>query len=492
MTPLRVRNGQSFLLRDIPFCGTDAWRQSAADAMTEGCRLVGLYPLDKNNPRRLVSVFADSASSIIRIYGAESDSDAMNLPSLASEFPQTQYFESALAEEYGYRISDNASLRPVRKLSPPGSPARAHLLAQSGIEMHEVAVGPIHAGIIEPGHFAFQCHGETVYNLEVELGYQHRGIEKLILEAHDHQRIPLSESIAGDTVIGHAGAHCMAMESLANAQLSLHAQVLRCVCEELERIAMHLAGLSGIANDVGFALVSSSYGRLRTLAINSLADLTGSRFGRGLHVYGGVRFALTDEIHGNIRHNLMNIRDDVQIIDAHMFSSAGILTRFNEVGIVSGEEAVLLGITGPAARASGRELDTRLHFPYGAYRYYPVSLFTLNTGDVAARIRLRTLELEDSIRAILDMFDTLPGGPIRGEMDKPAPDSGVVVLVEGWRGEIVHAAFTTGERELRQYRIHDPSCINWTALPLALRGTAISDFPLCNKSFDLSYAGHDL
>ena len=156
------------------------------------------------------------------------------------------------------------------------------------------------------------------------------------------------------------------------------------------------------------------------------------------------------------------------------------------------DDAARLGITGLAARSSGQELDTRVHFPYGAYRYYPSALFTLKTGDVAARTRVRALEIEDSLRLVLELLDTLPGGPILAEMGMPAPRSGVIALVEGWRGEIVHAAFTSAEQTLQQYCIHDPSCVNWAALPVAMRGNGISDFPLCNKSFDLSYAGRDL
>lgn len=492
MTPLIVHNNQRFLQQQIPFADDDQWHITAVELLTNGNGLVGLHPLDRMNPHRLLSVFVDRESSSIKLMGVEYHTDALEHRSLANEFPRMRYFESVLAEEYGYAISDSPAPEPVRKYSPQRGNGIRYIPGHDDMEMHEVSVGPIHAGIIEPGHFAFLCHGETVYHLKVELGYQHRGVEKLMLGMREQDRIALSESIAGDTVLGHAGAHCRAMESLANMQVGLPAQILRCVSEELERIAMHLSGLAGISNDVGYALVSSSYGRLRTLAINALAELTGSRFGRGFNVYGGVRFALTNDIRERIRHNLMTIRKDVQSINDQLFSSTGILIRFNELGVISAEEAQRLGLTGPAVRASGGELDTRVHFPYGAYRYFPIALLTLKTGDVAARTRIRTLEIEDSLRMVLDMLENFPDGPIRGETEALEPSSGVITLVEGWRGEIVHAAFTTEQRTLQQYSILDPSCINWTAMPVAMRGTAISDFPLCNKSFDLSYAGHDL
>ncbi|MFZ1730039.1 MAG: hydrogenase [Bacteroidota bacterium] len=498
MTSLTVRNNQRFLQREIPFAGAEQWRQFAAEALAGGNRLVGLSPVDRAVPHRLLSIFVDRESSSIRVIGVEVHPDRLELPGLANEFPQLRYFESTLAEEYGYTFSGSTDLRPVRQPTPPQLLDLPRFSTQQDLEMHEVAVGPIHAGVIEPGHFRFHCHGETVYNLDIALGYQHRGVEKLMLGIQDvppgvrSHRIALAESIAGDTVLGHTGAHCRAMESLAGMQVGLPAQASRCVGEELERIAMHLSGLSGIANDVGYALVASSYGRLRTLAINALAEWSGSRFGRGFYVHGGVRQVLTDDIRASIRRNLETIRHDIQVINGELFMSTGILLRFNELGVVSKDQAQRLGLTGPAARSAGIEIDTRVHFPYGAYRYFPISLLTLRTGDVAARTRIRALEIEDSLRMILDLLEHFPEGPIRGDMDAPEPSSAVISLVEGWRGEIVHTAFTSETGALQQYSILDPSCLNWAAMPLVMRGTAISDFPLCNKSFDLSYAGHDL
>ncbi len=361
-----------------------------------------------------------------------------------------------------------------------------------GEEVHEVAVGPIHAGVIEPGHFRFQCHGELVYNLEINLGYQHRGVEELLLKANQNQRIILSESIAGDTTIGHVFAHCNAIENLSNTQLSLRAEVIRTIASEIERIAMHLSALGGIANDVGFALPASSYGRLRTLAINSLAAICGSRFGRGLFVYGGVRFDLNETIINTVVENLKIINDDVREINKYLFSSVGALSRFEETGIVNTNLAKSIGLVGLAARASGIEEDTRINFPYGAYRYNPISMITLATGDVFARARMRAIEIEETIRFVFDQIENIPQGEIKSEHGRMAANSGVVSIVEGCRGEIVHIVFTDEARVLSNYKIKDPSFNNWYGLSLALRETAISDFPLCNKSFDLSYAGHDL
>ena len=266
---------------------------------------------------------------------------------------------------------------------------------------------------------------------------------------------------------------------------------MRSAAEEIERVAMHLAGLGGIANDVGFALVASSYGRLRTLAINSLAALCGSRFGRGLVIFGGVRFDFTEEAIKQVLSNLSVIRNDIAAINEYLFSSTGALTRFDGTGVISNEMANQVGLVGLAARSSGEDLDTRIHFPYGAYRYNPVSLITLSSGDVFARARLRALEIDESLRYLIDQLKNLPDGELKTEVGNVAANNGVVSIVEGWRGEVVHIAVTGGEGNLVQYKIKDPSFNNWYGLSLALRKTAISDFPLCNKSFDLSYAGHD-
>jgi Ni,Fe-hydrogenase III large subunit len=454
--------------------------------------MISLSPINRNIPEKIVAVFADSSSSSIHIIGGEFDKPKLEFDSFAKEFPQTNYFECELSESYGYVPLNHPWLRPVRKQKVILGNQPYQFYKLEGEEVHEVAVGPIHAGIIEPGHFRFQCNGELVYNLEINLGYQHRGVEKLMLEAKPEQRIILSESLAGDTTIGHTFAHCSVIESLSQVQLSLHSEVIRTVALELERIAMHLSGLGGVANDIGFALPSASYGRLRTLAINNLALLCGSRFGRGLFVYGGVKFDFNYEIITAIKTNLEIIKNDVTEINNYLFSSVGVLTRLEDTGIITKELAQSIGLVGLAARSSGLEEDARISFPYSAYRYNPVSMITLSTGDVFARARLRALELDESLRFIFDQLDNLPSGEIKSEVGEMKNDSGVVSIVEGWRGEIVHIAFTDKNGKLDQYKIKDPSFNNWYGLSLALRNTAISDFPLINKSFDLSYAGHDL
>lgn len=492
MKYMQVQNSQCFNIADIPFLNKDSFLESVSERLSAKCRMTGLFPVDKYNPHRIISVLADSISSSLFIIGGEFPKDKLEFESQANRFPQTNYFECELAENYGYTLISHPWLRPVRKQNVINGNKPYQFYKLEGDEVHEVAVGPIHAGVIEPGHFRFQCHGEVVYHLEINLGYQHRGVELIMINANPNQRIVLSESIAGDTVIGHTYAHVMAIESLTNTQINLRSQVIRSVAEELERIAMHLAGLGGIANDIGLAIAASSYGRIRTLIINSLALLCGSRFGRGLFCYGGVRFDFNDENLKQIINNLEIVRKDVAVINGFLFSSTGAQTRFEHTGTVTEKFAAEIGLVGVAARSCGIELDTRLHFPYGAYRYFPVSLITLPSGDVFARARLRALEIDESFRFIFEQIENLPRGEIKVQQDTTVKNSGVVSVVEGWRGEVMHIAITDDEGKISQYKIKDPSFNNWYGLGLALRETAISDFPLCNKSFDLSYAGHDL
>ncbi|MBN2425677.1 MAG: hypothetical protein JXR46_05740 [Calditrichaceae bacterium] len=492
MKTLEVQNSQIFDKSAISFLKRNVFQQTVADELAGGGRMIALTPVDKSNPEKIVAVIAHNASSMIHIIGGKFENGKYEFESWAKEFPQTNYFECELSENYGYLPVNHPWLRPVRKqnIILGGKPYPFYNI--EGDEVHEVAVGPIHAGVIEPGHFRFQCHGELVYNLEINLGYQHRGVEALFLKSNPAQRIILAESTAGDTTIGHTFAYCRAMESLSHTNLSLRAETIRMMAAEMERTAMHLTGLGGVSNDIGFALASSSYGRLRTLVINSLALICGSRYGRGLFVCGGVRFDVNEEIISQYKENLNVVLNDVRQINEYLFSSIGAVSRFEDTGAVDKKLAQSMGLVGQAARSCGLEEDVRIHFPYGAYRYNPVSMITLSSGDVFARARLRDLEMVEALCFVLDQADHLPAGELRIEPAAPAADSGVVSMVEGWRGEIAHLAFTDVNGELTNYKIKDPSFNNWYGLSLALRQTAISDFPLCNKSFDLSYAGHDL
>ena len=493
MISLTVQNHQPFAIADIPILSIQEFEESVREALLTHARIIGLFGMEPAGPSTTVlAVLANPSTSSLHILGTRFTSANPHYRSFADVHHQTHYFECELAEQYHIIPDGHPWLRPVRKQTVVLDNQPYTMYRMEGEEVHEVAVGPIHAGVIEPGHFRFQCHGELVYHLEINLGYQHRGIETLMLNASGNQQSVLCESIAGDTTIGHTMAYTLAVEALSHSTASLRTQVLRSVAEELERIAMHLAGLGGIANDVGYAIGAAAYGRLRTIIINSSALLCGSRFGRGFIVPGGLRFDPTDDALKILGQNVQTVRHDIQIVNTVMFDATSVLGRLDHTGIVTAVWAKSIGMVGPAARASGLDLDTRSQFPYGAYRYTHLPLITLSSEDVFARARIRSLEIDESIRFILDQLENLPSGPVHHEMKPVQNDAGVVSLIEGWRGEIAHCAFTNTDGTWKRYKIKDPSFHNWYGLALALRSEAISDFPLCNKSFDLSYAGHDL
>lgn len=493
MISLTVQNHQPFRTADIPIIPLQEFEESVREGLLTNARMIGMFGLEPaGSSTTVVAVLANPSTSSLHLLGTEFSVGNLHYQSFADIYPQTHYFECELAEQYHIIPDGHPWLRPVRKQTAVLDNQPYTMYKMEGEEVHEVAVGPIHAGVIEPGHFRFQCHGELVYHLEINLGYQHRGIEKLMLNASGNQQNILCESIAGDSTIGHTMAHTLAVEALSHSTASLRTQVLRSIAEELERIAMHLAGLGGIANDVGYAIGAACYGRLRTIIINNSALLCGSRFGRGFILPGGLRFDPGESTLMTLAQNLQTVRQDLQMVNGVVFDATSVLGRLDHTGIVSAEWAKSIGMVGPAARASGLDLDTRSQFPYGAYRYTHLPLITLSSEDVFARARIRSLEIDESIRFILDQLENLPSGTVRHEMKPIEGNAGVVSLVEGWRGEIAHYAFTNDDGTWMRYKIKDPSFHNWYGLGLALRNEAISDFPLCNKSFDLSYSGHDL
>jgi len=359
--------------------------------------------------------------------------------------------------------------------------------------VHEVAVGPVHAGIIEPGHFRFQCHGEEVFHLEISLGYQHRGVEHALVGGPDKRSIHYMETLAGDTSVGHATAYARLIESLSGAAPPLRAQALRAIGLELERLANHTGDLGALAGDVGFLPTAAYCGRIRGDFLNMSATLCGNRFGRGYVRPGGVGFDVDAARIADLRARLAAAKKDVTVAVQLLWDSSTVMTRFQDTGPVSRELCDALGLVGPAARASGSERDVRKDFPFDVFRFVHVPTATWHTTDVFARAYVRWLEIEHSIDFIDDQLANLPTGTARATTPATlVPDHLGVSLVEGWRGEICHVAMTDGAGRWARYKVVDPSFHNWTGLAMALRDQAISDFPLCNKSFNLSYCGYDL
>jgi len=468
-------------------------------AVAAGCRISALFGLPSDGGAELVAVLADPASGDLRI---ATSTIGDSFPALTPRVPQAHLFEREVAEQCLVTPVGHPWLKPVRfapSLRPAAGAAAAppaigiaEFFAVAGEEVHEVAVGPVHAGVIEPGHFRFQCHGERVFHLEISLGYQHRGIERALVAGDARRALHLVETASGDTTIGHATAFCEVIESLSATAVPPRAEVIRAIALELERLANHVGDLGALAGDVAFLPTASFCGRLRGEVLNLTALLCGNRFGRSLVRPGGVGFDLDSgratELLARLEAAMRDVRQAVEM----MFDSPSVQSRFEGTGVLTPAQAVEIGLVGVAARACGLERDARMEFPGGAYRFAQVPVSTADSGDVLARALVRWLELQRSAAFIREQVATLPAGPVLAAPGALAGDSLAVSLVEGWRGEICHVAMTDGEGRLGRVKIVDPSFHNWFGVALAMRGGEIADFPVCNKSFNLSYCGFDL
>ncbi|MBL9018956.1 MAG: NADH-quinone oxidoreductase subunit C [Myxococcales bacterium] len=475
---------------EIEVLAIDAWRAQLLARAQARARPVIVYGRRDAARVVLTAVHQDGAGLVA---ARTSVDPATGYHELTSSLPALHCFERELHEQLGVRVAGHPWLKPVRFEGRDQAAMGSYPFYRvDGKEVHEVAVGPIHAGVIEPGSFRFMCFGEHVLHLEIHLGYQHRGVEARLLQRDPRALAPWAETIAGDTTIGHAWAYAAALEALAGHEVAPEHELARAVMLELERVAMHLAGLAGLAADVGFLPGAATYGRLRTTAINSSMRLCGSRFGRGAVRPCGSGVTLDDELRELLRANVQLLRRDGAIIDDSFEHARSVRHRLAGVGVVSADLAMQLGLVGMAARSAGVAIDTRMP-AHGLYEHHPIALCTETGGDCWARAQLRISE----IRASLDWLDRVLAErptwrPARDPVPALAPSRLAIAVVEGWRGEVVHCLETGEDGALVHYKAQDPSLRNWMGLALAVRGNDISDFPICNKSFDLSYCGNDL
>ena len=481
-------NGERIALKSLSRVSMGDFHTGVIDRVRGGARIAALFGQARGDgTARLFAVLADGAAGTLPLLSTDVIKE---YPALTPECPQAHGFEREIAEQCGVTPQGHPWLKPIRFHAPVVRGA-TNFLRVEGEEIHEVAVGPVHAGIIEPGHFRFQCHGENVLHLEVALGYQHRGLERALVGGPNKRTIHYMETLAGDTSVGHATAYCQAVEALTDCQVPARAQALRGVALELERLANHTGDLGALAGDVGYLPAASFCGRIRGDFLNMTVLLCGSRFGRGFVRPGGVGFEVDDTRVAQLLERIEQALRDVTVATHLLWSTSSVRARFENVGTVSRKICNDLGLIGLAARACGVERDVRQEFPFGIYRFFQVPISTFHTGDVFARAYVRWLEIQRSVAFVRDQLKTLPGGSILAEAKSPVASALVVSLVEGWRGEILHWIRSAGQGRLARCKVKDPSLQNWPALSEAILGNIIPDFPVVNKSFNLSYSGTD-
>ncbi|PWU19100.1 MAG: NADH-quinone oxidoreductase subunit F [Verrucomicrobia bacterium] len=475
---------------------------------------------------RLVSVFADDvreAAGVFHVYyvlalDAAQGFFVLRVPltpeqgkvvSLANALPAVNWQEREIQDLFGIPLGGHPNPRrcalhddwpevhPLRKdfdvktALPPFQGERHKFRKVEGEGVFQVPVGPVHAGIIEPGHFLFSVAGEPVLYLQIRLFYTHKGTEKLFENLPVSHGVRLAESISGDSSFAHATAFCHAIERASGIEAPPRARALRTVCLELERLYNHIADIGAIATDVAFVVANAHAMRLKETVLRLNGQLTGNRLLRGMACPGGVRFDWTTEQIKTISNFVRDLMPEFDSLVTLISESSSTRDRLETTGILTPKTARDLGVTGLAGRASGFNGDLRRDFPHTAYDQVQFTVPVYQEGDVLRRMQVRIDEVRQSLSIIEQVLARLPQGPVQVKVPDLHPGAVALGYVEGWRGEIFHWIRAAGPQRLARCKIKDPSLQNWPALSEAILGNIIPDFPVVNKSFNLSYSGTD-
>lgn len=475
---------------------------------------------------RLVTVFAEDRRStegvFFNYYVFERSGDARYLivqtpvhvghpefPSLSAQLPAVNWQEREIQDWFGLKAAGHPNPRrvalhdnwpdvhPLRKdfpletVLPPFEGERHIYRPALGEGVFQVPVGPVHAGIIEPGHFNFAVAGEPILYLQLRMFYTHKGTEKLFEKLPIAKAVFLAESISGDSSFSHGTAFCQAIERAAQMEVPSRALIMRTILLELERICNHVADIGAIATDVGFVVANAHASRLKEMLLCLNEQLTGNRFLRGMVCAGGVRRGWDATQLALLRSTLDAFADEFQDLVALLDSSESTRDRLEQTGVLRPEKAKDLGIVGVAGRASGMDLDVRRDHPYAAYGRYSFRVPVYQVGDVSHRMQVRIDEVNESLTILRIAAEESLHGEFRTEVPPIPSDRCALSAVEGWRGEIIHWIRTGHGNHLERCKIKDPSLNNWPALVEAVQGNIIADFPVINKSFNLSYSGTD-
>ena len=433
------------------------------------------------------------------------------LPSLAPVFPSADRPERHARDLLGVVFSDPPDERrwtrhhawksieyPLRSDfhgQPPQVTPADHeypFVTAHGPGIVEIPVGPVHAGIIEPGHFRFQAMGEIILNLEERLGYVHKGIEKIARGRDANGLARLAGRVSGDSTVAHAWAACQALERAAQIDVPPRALWLRAVMAERERVANHLGDIGAICNDASFAFAQYQLTRLRENCLRESAAIFGHRLLMDCVIPGGVAVDMTADQAQAMGSNAVKLATEVKEVIQILENSESLEDRLMRTGRLAPELAAELGVIGFAGRASGQVYDVRADAPYSPYDQFPVRVPHYRAGDVAARAKVRSEEIAVSLDLIARLLGSLPDGPCRAPWQAPARACAGMGMVEGWRGEILSYVSLDERGQVLRFFPRDPSWLMWPALEMCVQGNIVPDFPLCNKSMNGSYSGHDL
>ncbi len=448
---------------------------------TDGTRLVSIFGSTDQDGRKFAHYVLDLANREYRVMTVLVDGA---LPTATSITPAASWYERELRDRYAIEIQDHPDPRPL--LIHSGD---YQYLKVDGVGVCEVPVGPVHAGIIEPGHFRFSVVGDTVLHLELRHFYTHKGTETIFEGTPVMNGAIIAESVSGDNCFAHAVAYSQAVETACDAIAPPRSQAIRLLGLELERMLAHIGDVGALCGDVGFAVPAAYTSRLKERLLRASTRAIGTRYWRSISIPGGVTRDISPENAVELRRAAASVAREFAEMAQMILDTPSVQNRFESTGVLKRNVARHLGVVGPVARASGVRLDVRHDHPYGAYRDCIFEPVTYQYGDVLARARVRIDEAAASALLIDKVLENLPSGPILAKVDSRGNATGFSA-VESPRGELLYWIHMN-EGTIRRCHVKSPSFQNWPALPLAMPGNIIADFPLINKSFNLSYSGCD-
>ncbi|MCC6543864.1 MAG: NADH-quinone oxidoreductase subunit C [Nitrospirae bacterium] len=487
--------------------------EAAKEMKKSGARLVAEWATDETGmgPIRGFGIYTCYAlDSEYIIVSCRIPIDDPTFPSLTGIFAAASRFERQMRSLMGVIPAGHPDTRPwikhedwpedaypLRKGFDPSVPMQRvkgeyQWIRAEGEGVYEIAVGPVHAGIIEPGHFRFQAVGEDILHLEERLGYVHKGIEKRFESLTWLDGARLAGRVSGDTTVAHTLAYCMALEAMSGFVPQERALWIRALLLEMERIANHLGDIGAICNDVAFSFLLYQFSILRETVLKTNDKLFGHRLMMDKILPGGAAVDITAEGKEEILREIDCIRKELERLVIIYDENSSLEDRVRDAGILLTDDARELGVVGFAARASGIGLDCRIQTPFPPYDRIIPRMTVLRSGDIHARVWVRIEEIRESFRIIGEILEGIPEGITNGRFDPPSKECSGFAVVEGWRGEIVYWLQSGPKGEINRCMVRDPSSVNWLALELAIHGNIVPDFPVCNKSFNQSYSGNDL